>query len=124
MDQFNYLNDMNKHLTLDGELKNSKKPRWQRKMEISMNQSALSVSYNNSFASAIGNTTATKSFASPSKQTTSNAENSKRKSDKKSPGKFKQIKLCSTCIRHCIVPFVLFFYVKKAGEHQHQIKTM
>lgn len=92
MSQFNYLNDMSKQLQLDGELKNQIKPRWQRKMENSinnssmLNQSKLSVSYNNSYVS-LANTTTT-SNKTPSKQThADNAGKKKTPNDKKySPG--------------------------------------
>ncbi|XP_070502567.1 cell division cycle protein 20 homolog [Chironomus tepperi] len=91
MSQFNYLNDMSKQLNLDGELKNQIKPRWQRKMENSinnssmMNNSKLSVSYNTSYVSALGNTTINKT---PSKQTyAENASKKRTPNDKKSPGR-------------------------------------
>lgn len=89
MSQFNFHNDMNKLLNLDGELKMQSKPRWmERKMENSMNASKLSVSYNSSYISALtanntltGNKTPNKAVAE--------AGSSKRKTpnDKKSPGK-------------------------------------
>jgi len=90
MSQFNYFNDMSKQLNLDGELKNQIKPRWQRKMENSMNnssminQSKLSVSYNTTFNSSAFASNPNKT---PNKQT--HAENASKKrtpNDKKSPG--------------------------------------
>ncbi|KAG5679733.1 hypothetical protein PVAND_009278 [Polypedilum vanderplanki] len=88
MSRFNYLNDMNKQLALDGELKNQIKPRWQRKMEKSinsstastsmLNQSKLSVSYNNSYASALNTTNSNNK--TPNKQSNENVA-------KKSPGR-------------------------------------
>lgn len=90
MSQFNYLNDMSKQLNLDGELKNQIKPRWQRKIENSinnssmMNNSKLSISYNTSYVSALGNTTINKT---PNKQTyAENASKKRTPNDKKSPG--------------------------------------
>lgn len=87
MSQFKFQNDMNNILNLDGELKTQSKPRWQRKMEnsvnASINASKLSVSYNNSYSSAVaGNKTPNKTVA--------DAAGSKKKtpSDKRSPGKF------------------------------------
>lgn len=93
MSQFNYFQDINKPLNLDGELKNNIKPRWQRKMENSMNnssmmnQSKLSVSYNNSYA-ALGNTTSQTNNINktPNKTRGENAA----KNDKKSPGIFQR----------------------------------
>lgn len=86
MSQFNYHNDLNNLLQLDGELKNQMKPRWQRKKENSIvlnnstaNHSKLSVSYNNSYAT-LGNTTLNKT---PNKA--GSGESSGK--DKKSPGK-------------------------------------
>lgn len=88
MSNFHYFNDMNKQLALDGELKNQIKPRWQRKMEKSMNsstsminQSKLSVSYNNSYVSALNTTN--NGNKTPNKQSSSDH------ASKKSPGKQK-----------------------------------
>lgn len=102
MSQFKFQNDINKLLNLDGELKmQSNKPRWQRKMENSINgsnASKLSVSYNNSYISAMaGNSTITNN-KTPNKSI-AEAGCSKRKTpnDKKSPGKKDKIcfDLCS-----------------------------
>jgi hypothetical protein len=85
MARFNYFNDMNKQLALDGDLKNQIKPRWQRKMENSinssasmLNQSKLSVSYNSSYVSALNTTN--NGNKTPNKQTSSDPVS------KKSPG--------------------------------------
>lgn len=85
MSQFKFHNDMNNLLNLDGELKMQSKPRWQRKMESSMNgsinASKLSISYNNSYVSAIGgNKTPNKSVAE------AGCSKKKTPNDKKSPG--------------------------------------
>ena len=84
MSQFNFINDMNSLLNLDGDLKMQSKPRWQRKNDASINSSKLSISYNNSIvAGAAANTTASgsktpnKSLLEPKKKTPN---------DKKSPG--------------------------------------
>jgi hypothetical protein len=83
MSQFNYFNEQNNLLQLDGELKNQMKPRWQRKKEDSINmnnstanQSKLSISYNNALNSSILNKT-------PNKQ----GDTTATRNDKKSPGK-------------------------------------
>jgi hypothetical protein len=90
MAQFNYFNDMNSLLNLDGELKVQTKPRWQRKMENSMsnsstmNSSKLSVSYNSSIA-ALNTTSSTNK--TPNKTTNADkGEKKKTPNDKKSPG--------------------------------------
>lgn len=89
MSQFNYFNEVNNLLQLDGELKNQMKPRWQRKKENSINmnnstanQSKLSISYNNSYA-ALNSSTLNKT---PNKQTDTAAT----KNDRKSPGKLQK----------------------------------
>lgn len=89
MSQFNFLNDRNNILNLDGELKNNTKPRWQRKMETSMNSTAniskqLSMSYNNSLVAFGPNTTAT-----GSKTPNKSLLEKKKTPNKKSPGKEK-----------------------------------
>lgn len=93
MSQFNYFNDMSKQLNLDGELKNQIKPRWQRKMDSSinnssmMNNSKLSISYNSSYVSALANMTVNNPNKTPNKQTyAENASKKKTPNDKKSPG--------------------------------------
>lgn len=96
MSQFKFHNDMNNLLNLDGELKMQSKPRWQRKMESSMNGSVnaskLSISYNNSYVSAIGGNTTTAGQKTPNKSV-ADAGCSKKKTpnEKKSPGN----KICS-----------------------------
>lgn len=95
MSQFKFQNDMNNLLNLDSELKNQSKPRWQRKMENSMNGSSitmnasklLSVSYNNSIVSAIGGSTTSTANKTPNKSV---AEAKKKTPNKKSPGKFEK----------------------------------
>lgn len=88
---------MDKILNLDGDLKMQSKPRWQRKMESSMNGSVnaskLSVSYNNSYASAICGNATTAGNKTPNKSITEGAAKKKTPNDKKSPGKiiFKEI---------------------------------
>lgn len=98
MSQFKFYNDMNSLLNLDGELKNQSKPRWQRKMENSMmngsqiNASKLSISYNNSYASALGgNTTMTGNTKTPNKSTVEGGAKKRTPNDKKSPGKNKRL---------------------------------
>lgn len=92
MSQFNYFSDMNSLVNLDGELRMQSKPRWQRKVENSMNGSVnaskLSVSYNNSYIAAIGGNTTTTGNKTPNKSM-AEAGGAKRKTpnDKKSPGK-------------------------------------
>ncbi|CAD7088667.1 unnamed protein product [Hermetia illucens] len=61
MSQFNYLNDINSFLTMEGEITRGPAPRWQKKMETSTtslnastSRSKLSTSYNNSCSSFIG----------------------------------------------------------------------
>lgn len=98
MAQFNFINDMNNLMNLDGDLKTQSKPRWQRKMQDSMNgsnllmnasgmmnSSKLSVSYNNGYASALSASTANNN-KTPNK---SGADATKKKTpnDKKSPGR-------------------------------------
>lgn len=84
MSQFNFISDRNNILTLDGDLKNTTKPRWQRKLENSINSTAniskqLSCSYNNSLIAFGPNTTGTGGSKTPNK--------SLRKSpSRKSPG--------------------------------------
>lgn len=92
MSQFNYFNDMNSLVNLDGELRMQSKPRWQRKVENSMNGSVnaskLSVSYNNSYISAIGGNTTAAGSKTPNKSVAEAGGAKKRTpSDKKSPGK-------------------------------------
>ncbi|CRK91120.1 CLUMA_CG004808, isoform A [Clunio marinus] len=92
MSQFKFLNDMNNLLNLDGELKNQSKPRWQRKMESSMNGSVnaskLSVSYNNSFMTAMSGTSMTTGNKTPNKSTIDvSCSKKKTPNDKKSPGR-------------------------------------
>lgn len=60
MSQFNFFNDINSALTLDGEITRGPAPRWQKKLEASSaslngsinatTRSVLSVSYNTSFS--------------------------------------------------------------------------
>ena len=87
MSQFKYHTDMNNLVNLDGELKMQSKPRWQRKMESSMNASKLSVSYNNSYISSMAGNNTLSNNKTPSKSV-AEAGCSKRKTpnDKKSPG--------------------------------------
>lgn len=90
MSQFNFISDRNNILTLDSDLKNSAKPRWQRKLENSINSTAniskqLSCSYNNSLIAFGPNTTGTGGSKTPNK--------SLRKSpSRKSPGESGQQK--------------------------------
>jgi hypothetical protein len=91
MSQFNFINDMNSLLNLDGDLKMQSKPRWQRKQDASINSSKLSVSYNTSMLGGTGaNTTAT-----GSKTPNKSVLETKRKTpnDKKSPGE------CFGCLK-------------------------
>ena len=87
MSQFKYHTDMNNLVNLDGELKMQSKPRWQRKMESSMNASKLSVSYNNSYISSMAGNNTLSNNKTPNKSV-AEAGCSKRKTpnDKKSPG--------------------------------------
>lgn len=83
MSQFNFISDRNNILNLDGELKNNTKPRWQKKMENSINSTAniskqLSCSYNNSLVAFGPNTTGTSS-KTPNKSM-------KKSPSRKSPG--------------------------------------
>lgn len=67
MSQFNYWNDINSAMTMDGELTRCPAPRWQKKLDsstaslnASANLSKLSISYNNgltNIGAAIGNKT-------------------------------------------------------------------
>lgn len=87
MSQFSFINDRNNILNLDGELKNSLKPKWQRKMETSMNSTSniskqLSMSYNNSLVAFGANTTAT-----GSKTPNKSLLEKKKTPNKKSPGR-------------------------------------
>ena len=84
---------MNNLVNLDGDLRMQSKPRWQRKMENSMNgsnlnASKLSVSYNNSYVSAMGGNTTTTVNKTPNKSV-AEAGGAKKKTpnDKRSPGK-------------------------------------
>lgn len=92
MSQFNYFSDMNSLVNLDGELRMQSKPRWQRKVENSMNGSVnaskLSVSYNNSYIAAIGGNTTATGNKTPNKSVAETG-GAKRKTpnEKKSPGK-------------------------------------
>lgn len=91
MSQFKFQNDMNNLLNLDGELKMNSKPRWQRKMENSMNASSmngskLSVSYNNSYVAGMGLNSTTTGSKTPNKSITEGASKKKTPSEKKSPG--------------------------------------
>lgn len=91
MSQFKFHNDMNNLLNLDGELKMQSKPRWQRKMESSMNGSVnaskLSISYNNSYVSAIGGNTTTAGQKTPNKSVVeAGCSKKKTPNEKKSPG--------------------------------------
>lgn len=91
MARFNYFNDVNKQLNLDGELKNQIKPRWQRKNESSMNnsntsmlnQSKLSISYNSSYVFAL-NTTSNNGNGNSNNKTPNKQSNGDAK---KSPGR-------------------------------------
>lgn len=93
MSQFKFHNDMNNLLNLDGELKNqSAKPRWQRKMENSMNGSTLnasklSVSYNTSYAAMSSNTTGTGSKTPNKSVAEAGCSKKKTPNEKKSSGK-------------------------------------
>lgn len=86
MSQFNFINDMNSLLNLDGDLKMQSKPRWQRKNDASINSSKLSISYNNSMITSAGANTTASSSKTPNKTI---VEGAKRRTpnDKKSPGK-------------------------------------
>lgn len=82
MSHISYQNDISNLLSLDGELKNQRKPRWTKKNENSINmnnstanRSKLSVSYSSSVL--LNNTTLNKT---PNKQ-------EKTGNDKKSSGK-------------------------------------
>lgn len=91
MSQFKFQNDMNNLLNLDGELKMNSKPRWQRKMENSMNASSingskLSVSYNNSYVAGMGLNTTTTGSKTPNKSIVEGASKKKTPNEKKSPG--------------------------------------
>lgn len=92
MAQFNYLNEINSIITMDGEITRGPVPRWQKKLDMSssmlnnssMNTSKakLSVSYNNGFNNAnvinnSGNKTPNKLITAEGKKTPSG----------KSPGK-------------------------------------
>lgn len=87
MSQFNFISSQNNILNLDGDLKNNTKPRWQRKMESSMNSTAniskqLSCSYNNSLLAFAANTTGT-----GSKTPNKSLAEKKKSPSRKSPGK-------------------------------------
>lgn len=91
MSQFKFHNDMNNILNLDGELKTQSKPRWQRKIETStngsINASKLSVSYNNSYISAIGGNTTSAGNKTPNKSSLeAGCSKKKTPNDKKSSG--------------------------------------
>lgn len=93
MSQFKFQTDMNNLLNLDGDLKNQSKPRWQRKMENSMNgsqanASKLSVSYNNSYVSAFGGNTTMTGARTPNKSIAEGGGAKKKTPNekKKSPG--------------------------------------
>ena len=89
MSQFNFINDMNNLLNLDGELRNQSKPRWQRK---EMDLSKLSVSYNNSYAAISSANTTTGGNKSPNKSIAEGGAKKKTPNDKKkSPGKSLEI---------------------------------
>lgn len=88
MSQFNFINDMNSLLNLDGDLRMQSKPRWQRKNDASINSSKLSISYNNSMMASVGpNTTATSLNKTPNKSIAEGGAKRKTPNDKKSPGK-------------------------------------
>lgn len=94
MSQFKFQTDMNNLLNLDGKLNMQSKPRWQRKVENSMNgsqanASMLSISYNNSYVSALGGNTTATGNKTPNKSI-AEATGAKKKTPnekKKSPGK-------------------------------------
>lgn len=82
MAQFNYMNEINNLLSMDGELTRGPIPRWQRKLDLStsVNNSSintskpkLSVSYNHTGAAAtsISNKTPNKKTSMESKKTPS-----------------------------------------------------
>lgn len=85
MAQFNYLNEINSIITMDGEITRGPVPRWQKKLDMSssllnssMNTSKakLSVSYNNGYnnnnnANNAGNKTPNKGITSDGKKTPS-----------------------------------------------------
>lgn len=59
MSQFNFFNEINSALTMDGEITRGPPPRWQKKMmdassssHLNGSRSVLSVSYNTSFSGA------------------------------------------------------------------------
>lgn len=83
MSQFNYLNEINSVLTMDGELNKVPAPRWQKKLDLStalngsINTSKLSVSYNNGY-SALAAASLSLSNKTPQKNATVNGLKSKK----------------------------------------------
>lgn len=92
MAQFNYLNEMNSALTMDGELSRCPAPRWQKKSDASsvslnlngsINTSKLSISYNNNGLSTLA---ASMSGKTPQKNGTKS-----KKTPGKSPSKYSHL---------------------------------
>lgn len=95
MSQFNYINEINSALTMDGDIKGPA-PRWQRKMNAStatlngsINTSKISVSFNSamncSTLGATNSTTITTTNKTPQKTATVNFKG--KKTPGKSPGR-------------------------------------
>lgn len=91
MSQFNYVNDLTSALGMDSELTKGPAPRWQRKLENSLQQSVnnsintskLSISYNGYAAAAASSTTSNKT---PNKSGT-HTQGGRKTPNSKSPGR-------------------------------------
>lgn len=92
MSQFNYVNDLTSALGMDSELTKGPAPRWQRKLENSLQQSVnnsintskLSISYNGYAAAAASSTTT--SNRTPNKSGTQ-TQQGRKTPNSKSPGR-------------------------------------
>lgn len=62
MSQFNYLNEINSFITMDGEIKRGPVPRWQKKLEASTSNLNLNGSVNASRTSVLSSFNATSSL--------------------------------------------------------------